>query len=142
MPVNPLALILFYSSVSFKLFPMYFCPAALLNIGPARFRRFLVEHAPFRAVQEMREIVDTMYNTSVEILESKKRGLEEGDEATERQVEKGKDILSILCECFFFPGIILPGKAGFSLTVWVVRENLRADKNDKVEDEELIAQMS
>ena len=91
-----------YSNVSFKLYPMYFCPSALLSLGTARFRRFLVEHAPFQAVQDMKGIVDTMYKTSVEILESKKRALEEGDEATERQVAKGKDILSILRQCSLF----------------------------------------
>lgn len=80
---------------------MHFCPAGLLTFGPARFRRFLVEHAPFKAVQQMKKIVDTMYNMSIEILESKKKALEEGDEATEEQVARGKDILSILRECFF-----------------------------------------
>lgn len=108
-----------YVTVAGKLIIMHFCPAGLLTLGPAWFRRFLVEHAPFKAVQEMKEIVDIMHKTSVEILESKRKALEEGDEETERQIAKGKDILSIL-----------------------LRENMRADKEDKLEEDELIAQMS
>ena len=68
----------------------------LQKIGTRKFRRFIVEHLPFQAVQELRQIVDVMYATSVEILETKKRALEEGDEAVERQVARGKDIMSIL----------------------------------------------
>ena len=39
-----------------------------------------------------------MYNTSVEIVESKKKALAGGDDALERQIAQGKDIMSILCE--------------------------------------------
>ena len=39
-----------------------------------------------------------MYNTSVEILEAKKKALAGGDDALERQIAQGKDIMSILCE--------------------------------------------
>ena len=46
----------------------------------------------------MRDIVDVMYNTSVEIFESKKKALAEGDEALATQIGKGKDIMSILSE--------------------------------------------
>jgi len=55
-----------------------------------------VEHFPFEDVQELRQIIDIMHATSVEIVETKKRALEEGDEAVERQVARGKDIMSIL----------------------------------------------
>ena len=41
----------------------------------------------------MRDIVDVLHDTSVEIFETKKKALEEGDEA---QIGQGKDILSIL----------------------------------------------
>jgi hypothetical protein len=88
--------------VNFKLYFIHFCPPALLTLGPARFRRFLVDHAPFNAVQDLKGIVDIMYKTSVDIINSKRRALEEGDEETERQVARGKDILSILCEFFYF----------------------------------------
>jgi len=60
-----------------------------------------------------------MYNTSMEILESKRKALEEGDKATEEQVARGKDVMSIL-----------------------LRENMRAEKEDRLGEDELIAQMS
>ena len=70
-----------------------------MKLGPGWFRRFLVDHflVPFKNVMRLRDIADTMHNTSTEILESKKRALKEGDEALERQVGRGKDIMSILC---------------------------------------------
>lgn len=73
-------------------------------------------------MQDLKGIVDIMYKTSVDIINSKRRALEEGDEETERQVAKGKDILSILCEFIYF-----------SCLIWRegVRENKRADKSDK-----------
>lgn len=53
---------------------------------------------PIKTLHKLRDIIDTMHETSVEILESKKKALEEGDEAVALQVGQGKDILSILCE--------------------------------------------
>lgn len=53
---------------------------------------------PNKTLHKLRDIIDTMHGTSVEILESKKKALQEGDEAVALQVGQGKDILSILCE--------------------------------------------
>lgn len=39
-----------------------------------------------------------MHNTSVDIFESKKEALENGDKALSNQVGQGKDIMSILSE--------------------------------------------
>ena len=44
----------------------------------------------------MRDIVDVLNNTAIEIFEEKKKALEEGDEAMAQQISKGKDIISIL----------------------------------------------
>lgn len=68
----------------------------LARIGTPSFRRFLVDHAPFKFVKDVRDIVDTLYNTSIEIFESKKKALAEGDEAFAAQIGRGKDIISIL----------------------------------------------
>jgi len=70
----------------------------LSKIGTPKFWRFVVELIPWKAIQDFIEIVDTMYNTSVEIVESKKKALAGGDDALERQIAQGKDIMSILCE--------------------------------------------
>jgi hypothetical protein len=79
-------------------FRNYLLPT-LVKLGPPKFRRFLVNLVPFKNVRELRDIIDVMYNTSVEILEAKKRALMEGDEAVARQIGRGKDIISILSMC-------------------------------------------
>ena len=67
-----------------------------VNLGPPRFRRFLVKLIPSAHVQKARELSDIMYNTSVKIYEPKKHALERGDEAIVEQVGRGKDAMSIL----------------------------------------------
>jgi hypothetical protein len=68
----------------------------LINFGPPKFRRFLVDIVPWRSLQKLRDIIDVMHDTSVEIFEAKKKALREGDEAVSKQFGGGKDILSIL----------------------------------------------
>ena len=68
----------------------------LIKLGPPKFRRFIVDLMPFKNVRKLRDLVDIMHNTSVEIFESKKRALLEGDEAVRNQIGRGKDIISIL----------------------------------------------
>jgi hypothetical protein len=85
-------------------FRIYLLPL-LVRIGPPRFRKFLVGLLPFENVRRLRSIVDVMYNTSNDILEAKKRALEEGDEAVARQIGKGKDIISVLSMCISMPFI-------------------------------------
>jgi hypothetical protein len=79
-------------AVAFLLLP-------LSKIGTASFRRFMVDITPWKDLHTLRDIVDVIYKTSMEIYESKKKALEDGDEALARQVGRGKDIMSILCEC-------------------------------------------
>ena len=67
------------------------------NIGPPGFRRFFVKLLPFRKVQKVREIVDILDKTSVDIFQAKKAALQQGDGALLKQVGHGKDIMSILC---------------------------------------------
>ena len=69
----------------------------LSKIGTPKFRRSVVELIPWKAVQDFIEVVDVIYNSSVEIFESKKKALAGGDDAS-RQMAQGKDIMSILCE--------------------------------------------
>ncbi len=51
-------------------------------------------------------IVDVMHETAVEVYETRKRALEEGDEMVEKQTGRGKDILSTLSACLFFNGLV------------------------------------
>jgi hypothetical protein len=68
------------------------------RIGTRRFQRFVLRLLPWKSVQDTLELVDTLHETSVEIVKSRKVALAQGQEAMERQVGKGKDIISILCK--------------------------------------------
>uniref|UniRef100_A0A5K1K7L5 Cell surface hydrophobicity-associated protein n=1 Tax=Ganoderma boninense TaxID=34458 RepID=A0A5K1K7L5_9APHY len=88
-------------------------------LGPAWFRRWLINLTPHKSVQRMKHIVDIMHDRSKEIFEAKKALIQSGDDAMLHQVGEGRDVMSIL-----------------------LRENMRAAEEDKLKDEELLAQMS
>jgi hypothetical protein len=73
---------------------MYLTP--LVRIGTPKFRRFILNLVPWKTLHQLRDISDVIHNTAVEIINSKKRVLEGGDEAVARQIGQGKDILSLL----------------------------------------------
>jgi len=64
----------------------------MIKIGTPAFRRFIVDLLPasWTASCELKNIIDTMHHTSIEIYESKKRALASDNESG------GKDIMSIL----------------------------------------------
>nr|BED42974.1 cytochrome P450 monooxygenase [Trametes versicolor] len=82
-------------------------------------KRKFVERFPNKNVQKLRRIVGTMHEKAVEIYEEKKRTIEQGDEASKNRVGEGKDLMSIL-----------------------LRANMAAAEDDKLPEEELIAQMA
>ena len=51
---------------------------------------------PWKNLHDLRDVVDVLNNTAIEIFEKKKKALDEGDKAVTQQVGKGKDIMSIL----------------------------------------------
>jgi hypothetical protein len=55
-----------------------------------------VDIVPWKNLHNLRDIVDVLHNTAVEILEAKRKALEDGDEAVTQQIGHGKDIMSIL----------------------------------------------
>jgi hypothetical protein len=75
--------------------PLEYLPT-LIRLGPRRFRRFIVDHLPWKNVRRLRDIVDVMYETSTNILDAKKRALQEDDDAVMRQIGRGQDIISVL----------------------------------------------
>lgn len=76
----------------------------LLKMGPAWFRRRMVDLVPFApARRTMAQISDIMHERSTQIYEEKKAALEDGDEALEQQVSEGKDIISVLRALPFSP---------------------------------------
>ena len=68
----------------------------LVKIGSPGFRRYIVDLLPWKNAHRLRDNIDVMDRTCVEIFESKKQALEEGDEAVVEQMGQGKDITSIL----------------------------------------------
>jgi len=79
---------------------MYLAP--LVKLGTPKFRRCILNLIPWKPLHELRDISDVIHNTAVEIINSKKRALKDGDEAVARQIGQGKDILSILSRGFSF----------------------------------------
>lgn len=51
---------------------------------------------PWKDLHRVRDMVDLMYDTSVEIYQGKKRALQQGDHAVAQQLAEGKDIMSLL----------------------------------------------
>ena len=51
----------------------------------------------------MRDIVDVLTNTSVEIFEEKKKALEKGDAIVTQQIEEANDIMGILSAYLLLP---------------------------------------
>ncbi|KAF8966256.1 cytochrome P450 [Flammula alnicola] len=93
--------------------------APLSKIGTPKFQRFVIDILPWKNLHEVRDVVDVLHNTSVEIFESKKKALVEGDEALAHQIGQGKDIMSIL-----------------------MRANMSTSQEDSLTREELLGQIT
>ncbi|PIL32248.1 cytochrome P450 [Ganoderma sinense ZZ0214-1] len=91
----------------------------LVHIGTPAFRRRVVELIPLESVQRIRHISDVLHERSVRIFAEKKAALAKGDEALKHEIGEGQDIMSIL-----------------------LRENVMASREDKLPDDELIAQIA
>ncbi|PPR00377.1 hypothetical protein CVT24_004439, partial [Panaeolus cyanescens] len=104
-------------------FPLIFLRTYFLKpavkIGSASFRHWIISYLPIPRLRILRDIVDVLHETSLQIYEDKKRRLIAGDEAVREQVGKGKDILSIL-----------------------MKQNMEADDEDRLDEDEIYAQIS
>lgn len=97
----------------------------------------MVDVLPWKSIRKLRDIIDIMHNTSTEIFDAKKKALEEGNEAVSKQVGQGKDILSILSEqksSSVASALIVP--------LFVVKANMDADEEDKLSEQEVLAQVN
>jgi hypothetical protein len=79
---------------------MYLSP--LVRLGTPKFRRFILDLIPWKPLHQLRDISDVIHSTSVEIINSKKWALEDGNGAVATQISQGKDILSILSRSLSF----------------------------------------
>ncbi|KAL1663457.1 cytochrome P450 [Schizophyllum commune] len=87
------------------------------KLGPAWFRRGVVDLIPWRSLHDIRDKVDLIWNSSKEVYTQKKAALLAGDEAVSQQISQGKDIMSLL-----------------------TRANMKAE--DPLDEDELVGQMS
>lgn len=69
------------------------------ELGPAWFRRRMLEIVPSRQLQKLKRIVDTIAQRSSEIFHARRSALQQSDESLFQQVGQGKDIMSILSTC-------------------------------------------
>ncbi|KZT70323.1 cytochrome P450 [Daedalea quercina L-15889] len=88
------------------------------TIVPASLR-FLASFVPISAARDWKYHADFVAKKSQEIFDSKKRALEQGDEAVAEQIGRGKDVMSIL-----------------------MKANMAASEKDSLSDYELVSQMS
>ena len=65
-------------------------------LGPAWFRRILLDLIPVPKVQNVKRIVDTIHERSNAIFQAKKAAIERGDQEILHMVGEGKDVMSIL----------------------------------------------
>ena len=92
--------------------------------------------ALFVPVQQMKYVVDTMHQTSVDIFEQKKAALRLGEESVVKQVGMGKDIMSILCEYLKIFSLSTINQNDFP-----VRANLEVEDDERLPESELLGQM-
>ncbi|KAG2003363.1 cytochrome P450 [Coprinopsis cinerea AmutBmut pab1-1] len=88
-------------------------------IGTPKFQRRLVDWLPWKDLHDLRNMTDVLHNTSVEIFETKKKALLQGEEAMAKEVGRGKDIISVL-----------------------MAANMNASEEDRLPDEEVLGQIS
>ncbi|KAG6826603.1 hypothetical protein H0H92_015188, partial [Tricholoma furcatifolium] len=87
----------------------------LVKLGSPRFRRWILDLLPFKMLHKVRDIVDVMDRTAVEIFEEKKKAFR--DEVLAKQMGQAKDLISIL-----------------------TRVNMEASEEDRLPDKEILAQ--
>lgn len=84
-----------------------------------RIKRFIVEHTPWKRVQDIKQLTDIMHDTSLHIIQMKKDAMNSSDPTVAKEMLEKKDIISIL-----------------------MRANSEADAADRLTDEEVYGQVS
>ncbi|KAH9850326.1 cytochrome P450 [Lenzites betulinus] len=88
-------------------------------LGPAWLRRKLLDAIPNKQIQRVKYISDVVYHHSAKIFNERKEAAYQGDTAMVGRVGAGKDVMTVL-----------------------LKANMAASEEDKLPDQELIAQMS
>ncbi|KAF5380257.1 hypothetical protein D9757_008190 [Collybiopsis confluens] len=99
-------------------FGRFFILPWAVKLLPTSVRTFIMNAMPWKTLHDARDMLNYMWDLSVQIYRDKKRALEEGDEAMLNQIGRGKDLLSIM-----------------------MRDNMKADSEDRLEVAEIIGQV-
>ncbi|RXW17125.1 hypothetical protein EST38_g8730 [Candolleomyces aberdarensis] len=91
----------------------------LNKIGTPAFRKWVMDIVPWKNLHDVRDLINTMNETAVDIIESKKRAIKAGDDSIAQQVGRGKDVITTL-----------------------IKANMEANEADRLPDEELLGQVS
>jgi len=78
-------------------FALFYILPIFSKIGTRKLQSFVVRRLPWKNMQSTLELVDGMYDTSVDIIKSRKKAIEAGKEVMDRQIGRGKDLISVLC---------------------------------------------
>jgi hypothetical protein len=82
----------------------------LNKIGTPAFRQRVMDILPWKDLHDVRDFINTMDETAVEIIDSKKKAIQAGDDSIAQQVGRGKDIISALST--FHSGLLTRWKEG------------------------------
>ncbi|KAI0262732.1 cytochrome P450 [Gloeopeniophorella convolvens] len=96
-----------------NIFPYFY------RVFPAWFLKIAGRILPWERLNHAMDVAGMMTTNASKVYEAKKRLLEEGDDATVKQVGEGKDIISLL-----------------------IRANSEASDKDRLSEEEIVAQMT
>ena len=69
-----------------------------VRLGPAWFRRMLLDLVPNEKVQRVKYVCDTLNAGCVALFKTKKAEMERADEELMQKVGEGKDVMSLLCK--------------------------------------------
>ena len=67
-----------------------------MRLGPAWFRRVLLDLVPSKAIQRSKDNYDAIFGGCVKIFNAKKAAIEKKDENAMQMIGEGKDIMSLL----------------------------------------------
>ena len=68
----------------------------VFNLGTPSFQRKVVDLLPWKKLHQIRDMVDILHRSSLEIFEATKRSLKEGHRGVDGSIGEGKDIMSVL----------------------------------------------
>lgn len=97
-----------------------------------------MDRIPSQRVQDLKVVIDIMYQTSVEIIRTKQDAMRSADPLVAAEMQNKKDIISILSASFTNgSSFFLNNKSGPD----VVRANATASEEDRLTDSEVIGQV-